>query len=105
MSRYDLSEFEWWAIQPLLPHKPLGVPRFDDNRVLHGILQVVRSGSPWCDPPELYGPRTTCCNRFRRWARAGVGGRLIDAITNACGGEVRMTEGTSVRVHHSAATL
>ena len=105
MSRYDLTEFEWWAIQPLLQHKPRGVPRFDDRRVLHGILQVVRSGSPWCDLPERYGPRTTCYNRFRRWAKAGAGDRLIDAITDAYGGEVRMTDGTSVRVHHSTATL
>ena len=29
----------------------------------------------------------------------------MDAITDAYGGDVRMIDGTSVRVHHSAATL
>ena len=37
--------------------------------------------------------------------RAGVWDRIIDAITEAYGGDVRMIDGTSVRVHHSAATL
>ena len=29
--RYDLTEFEWRVIQPLLPNKPRGVPRVDDR--------------------------------------------------------------------------
>ena len=105
MSRYDLSEFEWRIIEPLLPNKPRGVPRVDDRRVLNGIFWVLRSGSPWRDLPERYGPYTTCYNRFRRWTKAGVWDRIMDAITNAYDGDVRMIDGTSVRVHHSAATL
>lgn len=105
MSRYDLSEFEWRMIAPLLPSKPRGVARVDDRRVLNGIFWVLRSGSPWRDLPERYGPYTTCYNRFRRWAKAGVWDRIMDAITDAYEGDVRMIDGTSVRVHHSAATL
>jgi transposase len=33
---------------------------------------VLRTGSPWRDLPERYGPHTTCYNRFNRWAKAGV---------------------------------
>ena len=32
--RYELSDFEWSVIQPLLPNKPRGVPRADDRKVL-----------------------------------------------------------------------
>lgn len=105
MSRYDLSEFEWRVIAPLLPSKPRGVARVDDRRVLNGIFWVLRSGSPWRDMPERYGPYTTCYNRFRRWTTAGVWDRIMHAITDAYEGDVRMIDGTSVRVHHSAATL
>ena len=105
MSRYDMSEFEWRIIEPLLPSKPRGVARVDDRRVLNGIFWVLRSGSPWRDLPERYGPYTTCYNRFRRWTKAGVWDRIMDAITDSYGGDVRMIDGTSVRVHHSAATL
>ena len=49
MSRYDLTDFEWRVIEPLLPNKPRGVPRVDDRRVLNGILWVLRTGAPWRD--------------------------------------------------------
>ncbi len=55
MSRYDLTDFEWRVIEPLLPNKPTGVPRVDDRRVLNGIFWVVRSGARCRDLPERYG--------------------------------------------------
>jgi Putative transposase of IS4/5 family (DUF4096) len=64
--RYELSNYEWTAIKPMLPNKPRGVRRVNDRRVLNGIFWVLRSGAPWRDLPETYGPRTTCYNRFVR---------------------------------------
>src|ERR1700738_5359547 len=57
--RYELSDYEWTAIKPMLPNKPRGVRRVNDQRVLNGIFWVLRSGSPWRDLPETYDPRTT----------------------------------------------
>ena len=65
-----------------------GVPRVDDRRVLNGIFGVLRSGAPWRDLPERYGPRTTSYNRFVRWRKAGVWGRMMDAITAAYDGVI-----------------
>lgn len=104
MSRYDLTDFEWRVIEPLLPNKPRGVPRVDDRRVLNGIFWVLRSGAPWRDLPERYGPRTTCYNRFNRWRQAGVWDRLLDAISTAHDGNLQMIDSTSVRAHQQAAT-
>lgn len=104
MSRYDLTDFEWRAIEPLLPNKPRGVPRVDDRRVLNGIFWVLRSGAPWRDLPERYGPRTTGYNRFVRWRIAGVWDRLMDAITEAHDGTVQMIDTSIVRVHQQGAT-
>ena len=47
MARFDLTDFEWSVIQPLLPNKPRGVPRVDDRRVLNGIFWRLRTGAPW----------------------------------------------------------
>src|ERR1700732_5629947 len=69
--RYELSDCEWSVIKPMLPNKPRGIPRVDDRRVLNGIFWVLRSGAPWRDLPEIYGPRTTCYNRFVLWRKAG----------------------------------
>ena len=104
MSRYDLTDFEWRVIEPLLPNKSRGVPRVDDRRTLNGIFWVLRSGAPWRDLPERYGPRTTCYNRFVRWRKAGVWDRLMDAITVAHDGDIQMIDSTSVRAHQHAAT-
>jgi len=72
MARFDLSDAEWQIVEPLLPNKPRGVARADDRRVLNGIFYILRTGSPWRDLPERYGPYTTVYNRFNRWAKAGV---------------------------------
>jgi transposase len=64
--RYELTDFEWVAIQPFLPNKPRGVPRVNDRRVLNGMFWVLRSGAPWRDLPENFGPYTTCYSRSRR---------------------------------------
>jgi len=81
--RYELTHHEWTAIRPMLPNKPRGVPRVNDRRVLNGIFWVLRSGAPWRDLPDDFGPYTTCYNRFVRWRRAGVWGRIMDALATA----------------------
>src|ERR1700734_2908295 len=103
MARYELTEFEWKVVRPLLPNKPRGVPRVDDRRVLNGIFWVLRSGSPWADVPERYGPPTTIYNRFNRWRKAGVWDKLMDAIIKAHDGKVQMIDSSVVRVHQQAA--
>ena len=102
MARYELTEFEWKTIQPLLPNKPRGVARVDDRRVLNGIFYILRSGSPWADLPERYGPYTTVYNRFNRWRKAGIWDRLMDAIVKAHDGKVQMIDSSIVRVHQHA---
>ena len=37
--RYELSDYEWTAIKPMLPNKPRGVRRVNDRRVLNGIAR------------------------------------------------------------------
>ena len=70
--RYELSDDEWTVIKPMLPDKPRGLPRVNDRHVLNGIFRVLRSGAPWRDLPDNFGPFTTCYNRFVRWRRTGV---------------------------------
>lgn len=102
--RYELTDHEWSIISPLLPNKPRGVPRVDDRRVLNGILWRFRTGSPWAEIPERYGPPTTCYNRFVRWRRAGVWDRLLEAVSEGYDGDIVMIDSTCVRVHQHAAT-
>lgn len=102
--RYELTDGEWSIIEPLLPNKPRGIPRVDDRRVLNGILWRFRTGSPWAEVPERYGPSTTCYNRFVRWRKAGVWDRLLAAVSAAFEGDIVMIDSTCVRVHQHGAT-
>ena len=77
MARFDLTDFEWSVIQPLLPNKPRGVPRVDDRRVLNGIFWRLRTGAPWADIPERYGPAHDLREPLQPLAQ---GGRLGSAF-------------------------
>ncbi|MFX4221526.1 MAG: IS5 family transposase [Thalassobaculum sp.] len=103
--RYELSDFEWSIIEPLLPNKPRGVPRADDRRVLNGIYWRLRTGSPWADIPERYGPATTCYNRFVRWRKLGVWDRIFETVSAAYDGDLQMVDSSSIRVHQHAANV
>ena len=103
--RYELSDKEWSIIRAMLPTKPRGVPRVDDRRVLNGIFWVLRSGAPWRDLPAIYGPRTTCYNRFVRWRRAGIWDSIMQALTDAQDAAVQMIDTSMVRVHQHAACI
>jgi transposase len=70
--RHELADYECTAIKPMLPNKPRGVPRVKDRRVLNGIFWVLRSGAPWRDLLEAFGPYTTCDT-----ASSAVAGRCL----------------------------
>ena len=100
--RYELSDYEWTAIKPMLPNKPRGVRRVNDRRVLNWVL---RSGAPWRDLPEVYGPRTTCYNRFVRWRWAGIWDQIMDALAAGHDAAVQMIDTSVVRVHQHGACV
>jgi transposase len=56
--RYELSDEEWARLEPLLPSQrpATGRPAKDHRTVLNGIVCVLRTGAPWRDLPERYGP-------------------------------------------------
>ena len=100
--RYDLTDFEWSVIEPLLPMDRRGPKPKDNRKVLNGIFWILRTGAPWRDLPERYGPYTTAYNRFNRWRKATIWDRLMDAVVKAHDGKVQMIDSSIVRVHQHA---
>ena len=97
--RYELTDYEYATIKPMLPNKPRGVPRVNDRRVLNGIFWVLRSGAPWRDLPDNFGPYTTCYNRFGVWAK------IMNALAGAHDAAVQMIDTSIVRVHQHGACI
>lgn len=109
--RHELTDEQWERLTPLLPpQKPkTGRPAVDHRRIMNGILWVIRTGVPWRDQPERYGPWPTVYSRFQRWRKAGIWERLFAAVQEAsdAAGEldwdVHYVDGTVVRAHQHAA--
>lgn len=101
--RFDLTDAEWRVIEPLLPPQGLGRVRVDDRRVLDAIFYILRTGAPWRDLPARYGPHTTAYNRFNRWSRRGVWGRVFEALTREMPGSLHAVDSTVVKAHRAAA--
>ncbi|SED14364.1 IS5 family transposase [Streptomyces melanosporofaciens] len=71
--RHELTDAQWQKIEPLLPGngKP-GGQWADHRRVINGVLFRARTGVPWPDLPERYGPWQTVYERHRRWSADGT---------------------------------
>jgi transposase len=79
--RGELTEAAWVRIEPLLPQVDGRGRRWRDHRqVINGILWRLRTGAPWRDIPERYGPWQTCYERYKRWDEDGTWARLLAAI-------------------------
>ena len=61
---YELTDYEWAAISPMLPNKPRGLARVNDRRVLNGIFWVLRSGAPWRDLPDSLVPTPPSSHQY-----------------------------------------
>jgi transposase len=103
VGRFDLTDVEWAVVEPLLPTDVRGKERVYDRRVLNGFFWRLRTGAPWANIPAPYGPYTTCGNRFRRWRKRGIRGRLLDAMSKVYDADLQMIDASSVRVHQHAA--
>ena len=70
-------------LEPLLPPERSGKPGhpYKDHRlVLNGILWVDRTGAPWRDMPERYGPCKTCYDRMVNWRRKGIWTQVLQSL-------------------------
>jgi transposase len=77
----------------------------NDRRVLNGIFWVLRSGAPWRDLPNNFGPYTTCYNRFVRWRQAGVWAKIMSALAGAHDTSMQMIDTSIVRMHQHGACV
>lgn len=106
-----LTDAQWERLSPLLPPQRAhtGRPARDHRAMLSAILWVLRTGAPWRDLPERFGPWSTAWSRFRRWTAAGVWPRVLEALQQTADRDGRLdwqthhVDGTVVRAHQHAA--
>jgi len=111
MGRFNLTDRQWERLEPLLPpERPrTGRPNEDHRRILNGILWIHRTGAPWRDLPERYGPVGTVSSPFYRWRAVGVWARVLAELQREADARGRLDWGlhsvdsTIIRAHQHAA--
>lgn len=77
MLRHRLTDQQWDLVQDLFsPPARTGRPRRDRREILNAIFWILRTGAPWRDLPEQYGPWATVWDLFDKWNGDGT----LDAI-------------------------
>jgi transposase len=98
-----LTESDWSRLEPLVRRTPgPGRPGRPDREMVEAMLWILRTGAPWRDLPDEYGPWESVYTRFSRWSRNGVLQRVFDRLAEDRDSEGYMIDATIVRAHQDA---
>lgn len=106
MYRYELTNAEWKRISEYFPEKTPGTPGRppkEHRPIVNGIVWIARSGAPWRDIPERYGPWETIYTRFRELIENGILVKLFQDLNIDADMQDLALDSTSVRAHQHAA--
>ena len=105
MIRRELSDAQWARISDLVAGKTSDRGRTGaDNRLfVDAVLWIARTGSPWRDLPDDFGPWYSVYTRFWRWSRSGVWRNLFKALADDPDFEYLIIDSTIVRAHQHGA--
>ena len=109
MRRYELTDEQWTLIQPLIPQAKTGRRLKDPRARLNAMFWMLRSGAPWRDLPERFGPWKTVYHHFNSWRRRKIFERILQALQVRLDAEGHIdwdlwcVDGTMVRASRSAA--
>ena len=106
LRRYEITDSEWSRVVDLLPPEKTGKrgrPSKDNRTILNGMIWIARSGAPWRDLPERYGPWETVYSRFRKWIEDGIFDNIIRVLSMDADLSELSLDGSIVQAHqHSA---
>ena len=86
------TDFEWTAIRRSFRTGRAACLGSTTDVSSTASFWILRSGAPWCDLPESFGPYTTCYNRFVRWRIAGIWDLIMEAFAEIHDGSVQMID-------------
>lgn len=104
MRRHELTEEQWLKVQKVLKVRRGPKSSRGDLNFVNTILWRLKTGAPWRDIPERFGPYQTIYNRFARWAQRGWWDQMFKAVqTVDDNDQASLLDATIVRAHQDAA--
>ena len=106
MLRHRLTDEQWDWISDIFPDpKRTGRPPRDRRQVMAGILWILRTGSPWRNLPEAFGPWATVWELFDKWNEDGTLQAILDRLRSQVKIDKKLwcIDGTIVRAAKCAA--
>jgi putative transposase len=104
MVRAQLREKQWTKIEAVLEsQRGAGRHGRNDRKFIEAVLWWRRTGVPWRDLPDDFGPWKTVFNRFDRWSKRGKWTRLFEALRTDTDDEWHSLDSTINRAHQHAA--
>ena len=84
MTRHRLTDEQWDRIADVFPPRArTGRPPSDRRVIVEGILWIMRTGAPWRDLPEEYGPWGTVWDLFDMWNDDGTLDEILHRLRAA----------------------
>jgi transposase len=82
----DLTDAEWWLVEPLIPPAKRGGRRreVDVREVVNGLLYVLSTGCQWRAVPKDLPPKSTLFSYFDLWNWDGTLGRIHQELYVKC---------------------
>jgi transposase len=104
LRRHAISDDNWERIKDLLPGKAgdPGVTAKDNRLFLDAVLWIAKTGAPWRDLPERFGPWNSVWKRFSRWAAKGRWQMIFEQLQDP-DLEWLLLDSTIIRAHQYAA--
>lgn len=70
--------------------------------MIEAVIYILRTGCPWRDLPECFGPWNSVYTRFRRWSESGLWSTILDILCERAKGKMRFLDATHIKVHQDA---
>ncbi len=105
MHRHALTDEQWARLQPLLPWRSPGRKSTRGDRLfVEAVVFRARTGLPWRDLPERFGPWKTVYNRFASWSARDVWAEVFRELRVEDVDETAsIVDGSVIRAHQDAA--
>ena len=76
MHRHALTDEQWIRLEPIISRPRRGPRSKDGDRLfVDAVMFRARTGVPWRDLDERFGPWNRVYKRFRRWSESGMWAR------------------------------